>query len=85
MQPMELLGDKPQVEARFGLFGDSTNLDELHGLRRMYHRLENHFERTRWNSLVTWVTWNLVLVHLVTVLVSMQDRCTVCTKHPIGS
>ena len=29
--------------------------------------------------------WNLVLVHLETALVSVQDRCTVCTKHAIGS
>jgi hypothetical protein len=28
--------------------------------------------------------WNLVLVRLVTVLMSMQDRCTVCTKRTIG-
>jgi len=34
---------------------------------------------------VTWVMWNLVLVHLETVLVSVQDRCTVCTKCTIGS
>jgi hypothetical protein len=27
MQPMELLDDKPQVEARLGPFGDSANLD----------------------------------------------------------
>jgi hypothetical protein len=24
--------------------------------------------------------WNLISVHLETVLVSVQDRCTVCTK-----
>ena len=29
--------------------------------------------------------WNLVLVHLETVLVSVQDRCTVCTKCTIAS
>jgi hypothetical protein len=29
--------------------------------------------------------WNLVLVHLETVLVSVQDKCTVCTKPTIGS
>ena len=29
--------------------------------------------------------WNLVLVRLDTVLVSVQDRCTVCAKHAIGS
>jgi hypothetical protein len=27
MHPMELLGDVGHVEARFGLFGDSANLD----------------------------------------------------------
>jgi hypothetical protein len=25
------------------------------------------------------------LIHLVKVLVSVHDRCTVCTKHNIGS
>ena len=29
--------------------------------------------------------WNLVSVHLETVLVSVQDRCTVCAEHTIGS
>jgi hypothetical protein len=33
---------------------------------------------------VTWVLWNIVLVHLETVLVSDQDRCTVCTEYTIG-
>jgi hypothetical protein len=28
---------------------------------------------------------NFVLVHLQIVLVSVQDRCTVCAKHTIGS
>jgi hypothetical protein len=42
---MELQGDEAQVEARFGLFGESANLDEVHGLRRTYHRLENQFGR----------------------------------------
>jgi hypothetical protein len=27
MHPMVLLGDEAQVEAHFGLFGDSANLD----------------------------------------------------------
>ena len=31
------------------------------------------------------VMWNLILVRLDTVLVSVQDRCMVCTKHTIGS
>jgi hypothetical protein len=33
---------------------------------------------------VTWVLWNLILIYFKTVLVSVQDRCTVCTKHSIG-
>jgi hypothetical protein len=46
---MLLLGDEAQVDARFGLFGDSANLDVrlVHGLRRTYHRLGNHFGHTR--------------------------------------
>jgi hypothetical protein len=48
--PMELLGDEAQLEARFGPFGDSANLDEVHGLCRTYHRLINRFGRIRWNS-----------------------------------
>ena len=34
---------------------------------------------------VTWVMWNLSSFHLETVLVSVQDRCTVCTKRTIGT
>jgi hypothetical protein len=50
--PMVLVGDKVQVDARFGLFGDSANLDVrlVHGLRRTYHRLRNRFGHTRWYS-----------------------------------
>jgi hypothetical protein len=32
-----------------------------------------------------WIMWNLVLVHLETMLVSMQYRCTVFAEHTIGS
>ena len=48
-QPMVTLGYKAQVEAQFGPFGDSANLDArpVHGLRRTYYRLRNHFGRTR--------------------------------------
>jgi hypothetical protein len=31
-----------------------------------------------------WVMWNVVLVRLETVLVLVQDRCTVCTEHTVG-
>jgi hypothetical protein len=34
--------------------------------------------------MVTWVMWNLVKVHLETVLLSVQDRCTVCAKCTTG-
>ena len=34
---------------------------------------------------MTWVMLNLVLIRLETMLVSVQDRCTVCTKCTIGS
>ena len=76
---MVLLGDEAQLKARFGPFGDSGNIDArwVHGLRRTYHRLENRFGRTRWNSKVTWVLWNLVLVRLETVVVLVQETCTV--------
>jgi hypothetical protein len=31
------------------------------------------------------VMWNVILVRLETVLVSVQDRCMVCSKHAITS
>ena len=84
---MELLGCTGQVEARFSPFGDSVDLDArlMHGLRQMHHRLRNHFRCTRWYSDVTCVKWILVLVFLETVLVSTQDRSTVCADLTIGS
>jgi hypothetical protein len=49
---MDLLGDVGQMEAHFGLFGDSVNLDArlVHGLCRTWNKLRNHFGCTRWNS-----------------------------------
>jgi hypothetical protein len=49
---MGLRGDEAQVEAQFGLFGDSANLDArlVHGLRRTYRKLENSIRGTQWNS-----------------------------------
>ena len=45
---MVIIGDVAQVEALFGPFGDSANLDsrQVHGLRQTYHRLRNHFGHT---------------------------------------
>jgi hypothetical protein len=54
----------------------------LHGT---YHRLENHFGCTQWYSYVTWVKWKLILVHLETVLILMQDGYLVCAEGAIGS
>ena len=50
---MVLLGDEVQLESRFGLFGDSANLDArlAHDLRRTYHKPENRFGPTRWKLL----------------------------------
>ena len=47
--------------------------------------LENRFGRTRWNSEVTRVMSNHVLVRLEMVLESVQDRCMVRAKRTIGS
>ena len=46
---MELLGDVGHVEPRFDPFGDSVSVGAryVHGLRRTYHRLKNHFGRTQ--------------------------------------
>jgi hypothetical protein len=56
---MELLGDMGQVVAHFSLFGDNVILGagSVHGLRRMFHWIQNYFGRTRWYSYVTWVKW----------------------------
>ena len=44
---MVLLGEEAQVKARFGLFGDSANIDEMvYGLHRTYHILINQFGLT---------------------------------------
>ena len=45
-------GDEAQLKDHFGPFGHSGNIDArwVHGLRRTYHRLGNHFGHTRWNS-----------------------------------
>jgi hypothetical protein len=82
-----LLGDKDHVEARFYLFVDSANLYTrwMLGLGQTYHGLRNHFGCNRWNSQVTLVVWNLILVCSETVLVWVQDRCTVCARCTIGS
>ena len=54
----------------------------MHGLHPVYDRLGNSFGCTRWNSLVTWVMWNLVSIRLEIVLVLVQDRCMVSPDVP---
>ena len=75
------------MEAHLSLFGDSVNLDarQVRGLCQMHYRLKNHFGCTRWYSNVMWVKWILVSVHLEIVLVSTQDKSTVCVECIIGS
>jgi hypothetical protein len=75
------------VESDFSPFGDSVSVGAgyVHGLCQAYQRLRNHFRRTRWNSSVTCVMWNLVLNRLEIALTSLQDRCSVCAKRTIGS
>jgi hypothetical protein len=84
---MVLLGDEAQVEAQFGLFRDSANLDarHVHGLSQTYHRLGNHFGCTRRYTQVTRLKWMLVSVRLEIVLILTQDRCTVCIECTTGS
>jgi hypothetical protein len=69
-----------QVEANFRPFRDCVNLDVMHGLRRTYNSLRNHFGHAQWYSYVTWVKWKHILVHLETMLISMQDRCMVSAE-----
>ena len=85
--PDAILGDVGHVESHFFLFGDNfcVHARQVHGLRPTYHRLRNHFGRTRWNSYVTWVMWNLTSFCLGTVLVLVQDRCMACARCTIGS
>jgi hypothetical protein len=46
MQQMVLLGDEAQMEARFGVFGDSVSFSArlVHGVRQMYHSLRNFLD-----------------------------------------
>jgi len=48
MHLLVLLGEGAQVDARFGLFGDSANLDAIlvHGLHGTYQMLGNQSGRT---------------------------------------
>jgi hypothetical protein len=66
---MVLLGDMGQVKARFGPFGDSVNVDA----REVHGFAPN-----------VCVKWKLVSDHLEIILMSTQERCTVCAKCTTG-
>ena len=57
----------------------------MHGLHHTYHRLRDHFERTRWYSLVMRLKWKLISVHLEMLVVLVQDRCMIGAKRTVGS
>ena len=54
----------------------------MHGLRRKYKTLGNHFGRNRWYSYVMWVKWKRVSVQLEIKSNSAQDRCTFAPNVP---
>ena len=54
-------------------------------MHQTYHRLINHFKRTRLYSLVMRHKWKLNSVYLEIVLILTQDRGTVCSEHTIGN
>ena len=47
--PNGLLGDVGHVESCFGPFGDRTSIGArlVHGLHQLYHRVRNHYGRSR--------------------------------------
>jgi len=49
----------------------------MHGLHGTYDRLRNQLGHTGYNSLMMCVIWNLASVRLETVLVLVEDMCTV--------
>ena len=83
---MVLLRDEAQVEAHFGLLGDSANIDADRCTVCAKHTIGSLIILDAPDELLgVWVMLNLVSIRLDTVLVSVQDRCTACVKHTIGS
>jgi hypothetical protein len=81
---MVLIGDEAQVDARFIPFRDSSNLKM--GARFALNVPQAH--KSFWTHPMEVLgdvgMWNLILVRLEIVLVSVQDRCMVCTKRTVG-
>ena len=83
---MEHLGVVRHVESHFGPFADSVILMQNRCTVSPNVPLARKSFRTQTMELRDdGVMWNLVSVHLEIVLVSVQDRCTVCAKRTIGS
>ena len=84
---MELLDDEAQVEAPFGPFGDSANIDErqVAGLRRTYHRLKKSFQMHPMLHLGDEAQVKARFGPSGDRVNLDTDRCTVCTKRTIGS
>jgi hypothetical protein len=57
----------------------------VHGLSQTYRRIRNYVGCTTWYSWVMTLKWKLVSVCLETVLVLVQDRCTVRGRCTIAS
>ena len=81
---MELLGDVGHG-VLFQSVGSQCRCKIGARFARTYHRLRNHFGRTRWYSYVTRLKWMLVSFCLEIVLSLTQDSCTVCGERTIGS
>ena len=84
---MELLVHVGHVECHIDpiVHGVRVGAKLVHGLRQTYHRLINHFGRTRWYSQVMRLRCKLDAVYLEIVLILTQDRCMVCAEHTKGS
>jgi hypothetical protein len=54
-------------------------------LCQTYHRVRKSLWTHPMVLLVTRLKWKLLSVHLDVVLIWMQDRCTICVDHTIGS
>jgi hypothetical protein len=83
---MELLGDEAQVQACFGPFGDSANLDVD---RCMVSPSIPYAHKSFWTQPVVLLGDEAQLeacfVRLEIVLNLTRDRCTVCAEHTKGS
>jgi hypothetical protein len=77
---MGLRGDEAQVEAQFGLFGDSANLELKNTVSsKIVLEAPNGTPRCCGSCGISFRSVFEI------VLASVQDRCSICVKHTIGS